>query len=123
MKHSIDINGVLEEFRALSGEETLDGPGEVLCRAEAYSLCCLLRDDCDCVREMPRLVYAAACNAYYRRLLLDMASDAETFKASDVSVTRGKEPLNAAKELADGAMKAIADLLVSRRFAFVGVAG
>lgn len=121
MTHSIDINGVLEAYLALSGAQTVDEQAALLCRGEAYMLCRLLKRDCDCVKEMPRLVYAAAAGAFYRRLLLDTASDVETFKASDVAVTTGKEPLMAARELADRAMADIEDLLVPRRFAFCGV--
>ena len=121
MTHSIDINGVLEAYSALTGNETVDEQSALVCRGEAYTLCRLLRRDCDCIKEMPRLVYAAACNAYYRRMLLEAADEADSFKAGDVTVTKNEAALGAARELADRATAAISDLLVPRRFAFQGV--
>ncbi len=118
MKGVIDINGVIEVYTALSGRSAEDGKAGILCRSAAETLLRQLKSDCDCIREMGRLCYAAGCLAYYRGLLLDTAEGSDSFKAGDVTVTAGENTEEAARRLYTDAFASIRDLLCSGDFAF-----
>ena len=118
MNGCIDINGVLEVYRSLSGESELDGRAAVLCRSAADTLTRQMKSDCECMQEMPRLCDAAGCLAYYRGVLAESAGGVDSFKAGDLTVRCGEETVEAARKLYVEAFASISDLLFNRNFAF-----
>ena len=116
----LDTSSVTAKFLIVSGLAESDSQIEALCACSALKIGEMLKDAENSADE--RVIYAAACDAYYQWILIGCTASDESFKsmkAGDITVTSDpKAVLNAAKALRDSSLESASSLLSDSSFYF-----
>lgn len=118
MKHSIDINRVIDVFRSISKAEEIDERAAVFCHSAKETIERQLKVNCDIATNQGRLSYAAGALAFYRYVLSEAANMSASFSAGDLKIASDKNSIEAAKNMYIQSYNAISDLLLERSFSF-----
>lgn len=116
----LDTSSVTAKFLVISGADEADDQIEALCACSALKIGEMLKNAED--SDDDRVIYAAACDAYYQWILIGCAASDESYKsmkAGDITVTSDVGAvLNAAKTLRDNSLESISTLLSDNGFYF-----
>jgi hypothetical protein len=116
----LDNSTVTARFLVISGISETDARINALCGCSALKIGEMLRSSASETDE--RVIYAAACDAYYQWVLIGCAASDEAFKsmkAGDITLTSdSKSVLSAAKQLKESSLNAILPMLRDDSFYF-----
>ena len=116
----LNTSSVIQRFLVISGADEADDQIETLCACSALKIGEMLKNADDSNDD--RVIYAAACDAYYQWVLIGFAASDESYrsmKAGDITVTSDSAAvLNAAKTLRDNSLESISALLSDNCFYF-----